>query len=380
MKKKIIRVTTVPQSLNLIKGQISFLKREYDMEIISSYDSIIDDIAFREGVTYHIVNMQRHISPIKDFVSIIKMYRMLKREKPFIVHSMTPKAGMVTMIAAFFARVPYRIHTFTGLIFPTCRGLKKFVLILIDRITCLCATKVIPEGEGVKRDLISYKITNKDIKVIGNGNVNGIDVDYFSKNNISSEELIKIRRKYKIEDSDFIFISIGRVVRDKGIIELVSAFKEFNYKYPNSKLFVVGDFERELDPLPEKIEIEIKNNKSIIYCGYQTDIRPFLVLADLFIFPSYREGFPNVVMQAGAMEVPSIVTNINGSNEIIHNGVNGIIINPKDVKALIEKMEYLYLNINVLLALKSKCREMIVNRYKQTFVWNELLRMYNSMK
>jgi glycosyltransferase involved in cell wall biosynthesis len=379
MKRKIIRVTTVPQSMNLIKGQISYLKGEFEVELISSSGDIFKDIADRENVKFHIVEMKRSISPIRDLMSIINMYRLLRKEKPYIIHSMTPKAGMVSMIASFFARVPHRIHTFTGLIFPTCTGLKKKILIIVDKITCLCATKIIPEGNGVKRDLLHSNITKKQLAVIGNGNVNGIDTSHFSRDIISSTNLNQLKAKLGIKVDEFVFLSVGRVVRDKGIIELVTAFKRLSSMYPKSKLVILGDFERDLDPIPNEIEQEIINNKAIIYCGYENDVRPYFAISDLFVFPSYREGFPNVVLQAGAMEVPAIVTDINGSNEIIEDGVNGLIIPSKDSNVLFEKMQHLYLNSNELMELKKNCRNIIVKKYEQSFVWKEMLKMYKSL-
>lgn len=366
--------------MNLIKGQISYLKGEFEVELISSSGDIFKDIADRENVKFHIVEMKRSISPIRDLMSIINMYRLLRKEKPYIIHSMTPKAGMVSMIASFFARVPHRIHTFTGLIFPTCTGLKKKILIGVDKITCLCSTKIIPEGKGVKDDLLNNSITKKQLAVIGNGNVNGIDTSHFSRDIISSTNLNQLKAKLGIKVDEFVFLSVGRVVRDKGIIELITAFKRLSLMYPKLRLVILGDFERNLDPIPDEIEQEIINNKSIIYCGYENDVRPYFAISDVFVFPSYREGFPNVVLQAGAMEIPSIVTDINGSNEIIENGVNGLIIPSKDSSVLFEKMQHLYLNNNELIELKNNCRNIIVEKYEQSFVWKEMLKMYKSLE
>lgn len=251
-----------------------------------------------------------------------------------MVHSLTPKAGLLSMIAAYITRVPVRIHTFTGLVFPTATGIQQKILILTDRITCYCANYIIPEGEGVKKDLEKYHITHKPLHIIGNGNINGIDMAWYN----CTEEICRKASQLRNPESTLTFCCVGRLVRDKGIIELVNAFSRLHKEYPTIFLFLVGTFEEE-DPLPRAIHNTIREHPAICFTGWQEDIRPYLAASDVFVFPSYREGFPNVVLQAGAMNLPSIVTDINGSNEIIIPGENGIIIPAKDEETLYQAMK-----------------------------------------
>ena len=166
LKIKIIRTSTVAISLDfLLKGQLGFLSKEYEVVAVSGKDQHLEKVAYREGVRTEPVIMQRSISPIKDLVSLWKLFWLLKKEKPQIVHSITPKAGLLSMIAAKLAGVPVRIHTFTGLIFPTRTGLLQKLLINMDKLLCYCATNIYPEGKGVRSDLIQYKITSKPLKV-----------------------------------------------------------------------------------------------------------------------------------------------------------------------------------------------------------------------
>ena len=182
-KPKVIRTSTIALSLNvLLKGQLSFLKKYYNVIAASGDDEDLRIVENREGVKTKDITMQRQIVPFKDFISLIKLYFYFKKEKPKIVHSITPKAGFLSMVAAYLARVPIRIHTFTGLIFPTRLGAMQRLLIVMDKILCKCATHIYPEGEGVRNDLISYNITSKPLKVLANGNVNGIDTSYFDSN------------------------------------------------------------------------------------------------------------------------------------------------------------------------------------------------------
>jgi glycosyltransferase involved in cell wall biosynthesis len=323
--------------------------------------------------------MERKISIFKDLISLIRLYFFFKREKPIIVHSISPKAGLLSMTAAYFAKVPIRIHTFTGLIFPTQKGVLKKILILMDKFICYFSTDIYPEGNGVKKDLINHGITKKNLEVLVNGSVNGIDLEYFNQKNISLQQKTELIGKLKLNDDDFVYVYVGRLVTDKGINEMIDAFNQLSFQYKKIKLLLVGSYEPELDPLKNITKKIIRNNINIISVGYQDDIRPFLSISDIFVFPSYREGFPNVLMQAGAMGIPSIVTNINGSNEIIIEGLNGVIIEPKDINSLKLKMTEFYKNRQFHLKLKNNSRINILNRYDQSLVWDSILKEYNSL-
>ena len=380
MKKKLIRTSTIAMSLDLLlKGQLAFLKEHYHVVAVSGQDAHFETVAGREGVTMVPLSMSRTISPLKDVVSLVKLYFLFKKEKPFIVHSITPKAGLLSMIAAYFAGVPVRIHTFTGLVFPNKNGVMKQLLITMDRLICKCATNVYPEGEGVKNDLIEYKITKKPLNVLANGNINGIDLDYFNPNKISKINSQKLQQSLQIQETDFVFIFIGRLVADKGINELIAAFAELSKQNPKVKLLLVGPLEQELNPISKETLIKIQQNSSIISVGYQDVVRDYLALADVLVFPSYREGFPNVVLQAGAMGLPSIVSDINGSNEIIKNNHNGIIIPVKNERAIFDAMQLLSEDEKTFGFLQFNARESIQTRFDQQVVWNALLNEYKKI-
>ena len=366
-KTKIVRTSTVPGSLNnFCRGLLSELQEKdgYEIVAVSSPGPALDEIRAREGVKTCAVPMERHISPMKDLKSLFGLIKVFRKEKPTMVHSMTPKAGLLSMMAAWLTRVPVRVHTFTGLVFPTATGLKQKILIFTDRLTCACATHIVPEGEGVKNDLINYKITKKPLKVLGYGNVRGIDLEQYNPESHDVQaEAAKIRK-----DGVLTFIFIGRLVKDKGINELVKAFYQLNAQYPNTRLLLVGPFEENLDPLEPETLTEIDTNKAIEAVGRQNDVRPWLAASDVFVFPSYREGFPNVVIEAGAMGLPSIVTDINGSREIIIDGRNGIIIPPRQADTLSRAMELFVTDKDLANRLSNEARPLIASRYEQGFV------------
>ena len=379
-KPKLLRTATVATSLDiLLKGQLSFLQNHFEVVAVSGNDTHLQTVKEREGVTVIDVPMARKINVLFDLISLFRLYRTLKKEKPTLVHSITPKAGLLTMTAAWLARVPIRMHTFTGLVFPTQQGLMKKILITTDKIVCKMATHVYPEGQGVKNDLVSFQITSKPLKVLANGNVNGIDTAYFATHHFSDNDKQSLRKEWNIQSEDLVFIFVGRLVGDKGINELITAFTEINTHNKTAKLLLVGPYEHELDPLTETTLDAIYENTNIITTGFQDDIRPFLAISDVFVFPSYREGFPNVVMQAGAMGLPSIVTDINGSNEIIQHNHNGSIIPPKDTTALTHAMQQLIDNPTLRQSLAQNSRQSITSRYEQQVVWDALLAEYQML-
>ncbi len=334
------------------------------MVAVSSPGEALAEIEQREGVRTVAVGMQRHISPLKDLRSLWQMIKVFRRERPTMVHSITPKAGLLSMMAAWLCRVPVRVHMFTGLVFPTSTGLKRRILMATDRLTCACATHVIPEGEGVKSDLQRYNITKKPLNVLGHGNIKGIDLKRFDP---EDAEVVEAAKPLRRPDA-FTFIFIGRIVRDKGINELIEAFARLCKQHPFTRLILVGEMEQSLDPVKPETLVEIKSNPAIEAVGRQSDVRPWLLAADCLVFPSYREGFPNVVIEAGAMGLPSIVTDINGSCEIIIEGRNGTIVSPHDTEALYVAMRRMAADAVWCESLAANARPLIASRYEQSYV------------
>ena len=372
---KIIRACTVPMSVIFVTGMLSELKKKYEVVLLSSPGHELDEAEEKFGVRGIRVPMERHISFGRDFISLCRLVYVFVREKPAMVHSMTPKAGLLCMMAAWLARVPVRVHTFTGLVFPTATGLKRKILMLTDRLTCACATHVIPEGEGVKNDLLGNGITKKPMKVLGYGNVRGIDMVRYDRRH----EVMALAQEIR-KDDVFTFVFVGRIVRDKGINELCQAMALLSGIAP-VRLLLVGPYEDDLDPISQPSKDIIENNSSVEYLGskYGDELLSCYAAADCFVFPSYREGFPNTVLEAGAMGLPSIVTDINGSREIIVQGENGVVIPPKDADALYQAMLDMIRYKAVRERMAGNARKMIASRFEQGFVRKCLLDYYDEI-
>ena len=371
-KVKLIRVTTVDISLDgLLKGQLRYLNKEFEVIGIANDSGVLKQVATREGIRTIAVAMCRNISFIADLKSLWKLIVIFKREHPQIVHANTPKGSFLAMLAAWITRVPYRVYTVTGLRFETTAGGFRCMLKLIERITCACATKVIPEGDGVKRTLLRERITQKPLQKIYNGNINGIDLEYFNET-VEVNARAEMLRKVGVVT----FLFVGRLVKDKGINELVEVFDRLTHERTDVRLILVGRFEDKHDPLMDITYKLINTNPMIEFVGYQFDIRSFLVAADVFVLPSYREGFPNVILQAGAMGLPVIVTDVNGADEIITNNENGLIVPRRDKEALYRAMQILASDGNLRGKMSKVSRSMITSRFDQKDVWQATLEMY----
>ncbi len=387
-KKKIIRLTTADISLNFfLKGQLQYLNQYFDIVGVAKDTGCLNEVAEREGIRVIDAPLEREISLGKDIKGLWFLYKLFRKEKPWCVHANTPKGSLLAMIAAKLAGVPSRIYTVTGLRYQGAQGKLRLILKTMERITCFCATKVVPEGQGVLHALHKDHITAKLLSVVWNGNINGIDTAYYSKSAL--DENIDYREQLGYTKDDFVFVFVGRIVKDKGMNELAECMKRLgNESFENGrkpKLLVVGTFE-EGDPVAEETKKYFENSDDIKMVGWQTDVRPFLAASDAMVFPSYREGFPNTPLQAGAFHVPCIVTNINGSNEIIKDGLNGRIIaapldergnHVNDITDSLYSTMYWFVSHPADVARMSKnARPMICERYEQKDVWKALLDIY----
>lgn len=381
-KPKLIRITTIPLSLELLlKGQLEFMQDYFEVVAVSADKGALERLGKERGYpTYH-VEMTRQITPVADIKAVYKLYKYFKKEKPTIVHTHTPKAGIVGMMAAWLAGVPHRLHTVAGLPLMEATGLKRKVLDFVEKLTYRWATEVYPNSKVLYDFILAEKFTNpKKLKVIGQGSSNGIDTQHFNPA-LFTETRTKLRSEFNIPKDSFVFVFVGRLVGDKGINELVKAFQQWN-KQRNTQsatLLLVGFLETELDPLQPEVLEAIETDPNIIAVGYQEDVRPYLAASDALAFPSYREGFPNVVMQAGAMGLPAIATDINGCNEIVIPNVNGLLIPPKNTEALTEAMQEIVTNPDLYQKLQRTAREKITSRYERQDVWEALLATYQGL-
>ena len=381
--KKLIRITTVPMALMyLLPGQMDFMRRQgYDVLMISADGKEREKVMESENCPHLIVPMTRKITPLQDLKCLYQLIKIFRKEKPDIVHTHTPKAGLLGMIAAKICRVKIRIHTVAGLPMMVEKGNKYKVLKFVEMLTYSAANQVWPNSNSLKEFITSNKLTRPEkLSIIAKGSTNGINTDKFNENNILPQKLQEIKTAINYNEANTYLLCMGRLVKDKGIVELINVFKNISGSNSKLKLLLVGDFEASLDPLPEATIQEIKTNASVIHISWTTDVEYYMHLADNFVFPSHREGFPNVLLQAGAMKLPIICSRIPGNIDIVENNETALIFdagNESQIQSLIlqalnqkEKM----------LGMATKLKQIICTEYPRTFIWQQLLHRYSFLE
>lgn len=379
---KLVRVTTIPLSLEkLLEGQLTFMNNHFEVISVAAEKERLEKYGRDNKVATFWVELTRAITPLADVKAVFKLARYLKEEKPLIIHSHTPKAGIISMLAGSIAGVPIRLHTVAGLPLLEVQGFKRIILDVVEKLTYRMAHRVYPNSFELQKLILQLGYADKSkLKVLGRGSSNGIDTSYFNPDLYSNLDRQGLRNEYGIPLNDLTFVFVGRLVKEKGIEELVHAFLEINAKHSNTSLLLVGPLEQELDPLSNSVLEEIKSNPKIFTTGYQVDVRPFFAMADVLTFPSYREGFPNVVLQAGAMSLPAIVSNINGCNEIIQHGKNGLIVAAKSKEELVDAMFELMNNSTLRKQLVNGARSAITKDYERKHFWQILLKEYKELE
>lgn len=380
MKKKIVRVVTVPVSFKLLlTGQLEFLSRSgFDVYAVSANGMELFNYA-NQNINVFSVPFTRRITPVKDLICLIKLVIYFVRIKPDIVHSHTPKAGLLSMLAAFFSGVPVRLHTVAGMPLMEARGLRKIILFISEYLTYMCATRVYPNSYGLYNYISNHLgFFKKKLAIIGNGSSNGIDTDYFRPTPQLLEAGKSLRLRLGFTSDVVVFGFVGRVVKDKGISELLLAFRSLSEKYGHVRLLIVGEPEQVRDPVSEAELKILHNDQKISFVGFQEDVRPWLLAMDVFVFPSYREGFPNALLQATCMGRMCIATSIPGCEEILDYGNTGVLVPPKNWRALFGAMEGLVLNAEYGKQTAIRAREYTLKRYSRQILWGSLLNEYRS--
>jgi glycosyltransferase involved in cell wall biosynthesis len=382
-KPRLLRITTVPISLHiLLKGQLEFMQQNgFEVLAVSAAGPEVDHLR-KQGIAHIDIPMTRKITPVRDLLSLIRLIRLMRKYRPDLVHTHTPKAGLLGMLAARLCNVPVRLHTIAGLPLMERKGLVRKLLLFTEWITYACASAIYPNSVALAGFINNNIRTRTPARVIGKGSTNGIDTGHFSRTPELQAEAGRIRDQYGISSADVVFAFVGRIVRDKGISELVKAFKTTRSSHHGpAKLYLmlIGTFEQEIDPLPESDLKFLHEDPSVILAGFQQDVRPWIIASDIFVFPSYREGFPNVVMQSCCLEVPCIVSDINGCNEIIRHDETGLIVPAKNELALSAAMSRLAGNADQRVAFATRARAFVVASFAQQHIWQQLFIEYSAL-
>lgn len=370
---RVLHAVTVSKSLKLMKGQLSYLKNlGYEVSVVSSPGKEIDTFAEMEKVNIKQIKMAREISPLSDIISLIKVIRYLLKYRPHIVNTGTPKAGLLLSVAAWLTRVPIRVYTVRGLKLETASGYKRKILLFTERIACLCSHRIIAVSESLRKRIIELKLAPKEkIVVLGSGSSNGIQVS-------RAQELSKMNVDINVEPDSFKIGFVGRITKDKGIIELLQAFRNLRKKYHNLKLLILGDFETG-DPIPDSERRYIETDPNILFLGFQQNPFPYYKFMDIFVLPSHREGFANVCLEAALMGLPIITTNATGAIDTVIDGKTGLIYEVGNVKQLEEKIEFLIRNPEIRKKMGIEGKKWVTKEFSSERIWNGLDNLYRAL-
>jgi glycosyltransferase involved in cell wall biosynthesis len=376
---KLIRITTAPISLKvLLAGQMRYMNENgFEVVMVSSEGPQLPDVLRNEQCRHVVIPMTRKITVFTDIRCLWLLYRFFKKERPDIVHSHTPKAGLLAMIAAKLAGVKIRIHTIAGLRFMTAKGTTRKILVTMEKLTGKAATHVWPNSYS----LLEYIKANKLVKpsrleVISKGSSNGINLSRFSASSLKQEKLEEIKKLIRYDEKLIYFLSVGRIVHDKGIDELLGAFTEVYKKNDRVRMLLVGAFEDELDPISDEARQILKTHPGVVQAGWHDAVEYFMHFSFALVHPSHREGFPNVLLQAGAMHCPIICSRIEGNVDIVDHGQTGLIFEVKNEKELQEKLEYALADPGVMKQYAASLRQKIEQHFDQKIIHNELRKKY----
>ena len=382
MKKKLIRITTVPMALRyLLPGQMHFMAANgFDVLMISADGKELADVIENEKCRHIIVPMTRKITPVKDLQCLFLLIKIFRKEKPDIVHTHTPKAGLLGMLAAKLCGVKVRIHTVAGLPLVVETGFKYQLLKFIEKLTYAAANQVWPNSYSLKKFIVDHKLCKlSKLKTIAHGSSNGININRFNAAVLDVNIIQQVKAQLHFSDKDVYLLCIGRLVKDKGIIELVQAFKKLQKIHEHVKLILAGEYEMDLDPLPAGTLQEIEINPSITHINWTNQVEYYMHIVDFFVFPSHREGFPNVLLQAGAMELPIVCSSIAGNIDIVTNNETGLTFEKGNEAKLLEILKYALANNEQMHVMAKQLMHNIEVNYRRENIWQKMLETYKSL-
>lgn len=347
--------------------------------MVSADGREVDQVTKAEGVRHEVIPFTRKITPLTDLKCIWQLIQLFRKEQPDIVHTHTPKAGLLGMIAANLAGVKIRIHTLAGIPAMAAEGSKKTLLESAEKWTYSNATEIWPNSLGLKNFVVNQGLCPESkLRIIGKGSSNGVDLTKFNRDSLKENHLVAATMRIMPGEDDFIILCVGRLVRDKGIEELVSAF--LNSKIVNrAKLVLLGSFEQDLNPLSPETVQAIQDHPRIIQIEWSDHVSHYLALADLLVHPSHREGFPNVILEAGAMQVPVICSDIIGNKDIISQQKTGLIFPVKDATVLKEAMEFAFVKREKMAEYAARLYAEVMENYDRKFIQREIFSNYQRL-
>ena len=375
---RLVHVTTVPETLDFLRGQIRYMKRQgFEVQCVSSPGELLQSIARDLQVTVQAVTMPRRITPLGDVAALTRLWRYLRRMRPHIIHTHTAKGGFLGQLAARLARVPVRIHHVHGLRYVTLVGCVRWLSRSIEKASCLWAHQVLSVSESVREMVVGESLCPAPkIKVLSNGSISGVDaLGRFDPSGLPGGTRAEVRLKYGILSDALVVGFVGRIVRDKGVVELTEAWQELREEFPRLHLLVVGPFEP-YDPVPADVQDALRSDARIHLVGVDRNTPPLFAAMDVVALPTYREGLPIVPLEAAAMALPVVTTSVQGAVDAVQDGVTGTLVPPRDGPALADAIRR-YLDHPELRRRHGLAgRERVLRDFRQEAIWGATYHEY----
>ena len=378
---RVVHVTTAPMALMFLRGQVGFMKEHgVDVVAISSPGDELDAFGEQQSVAVYAVPMARQITPLRDLRSLLELRRLLRELRPTVVHAHTPKGGLLGTLAGVLAGVPVRVYHMRGLPLMTATGSRRALLRWTEKLSCLAAHHVLCVSTSLRDVALAERLCEGDkIEVLGGGSGNGVDArNRFNPDRVGPAARSATRAKHGIPDEAIVIGFVGRVVRDKGVLELLQAFRGLAARHPDVHLLVVGGVE-ERDAIPEAAQRELEEAPRIHWTGFDWDSPPLYAAMDVVALPTYREGFPNVPLEAAAMGLPVVATEIPGCVDAVQNGVTGLLVPVADAAALERALEKYVADGALRHAHGSAGRQRVLESFQQEVLWEALYARYREL-
>lgn len=373
---KVIVGITSPSSIILLDGQLKYFSdKGYDMYLMCPVSPDVIEFCRKENCTHIPINIKRDISLFSDIKSLFSIYLLLKKIKPDIVNFGTPKISLLGLIASFVLSIKLRIYTCRGFRFEHEVGIKKNIMILMEKISSKCSHKIICIAPSLRDKGVKLNIFPKTkCYVINKGSSNGIILNKFSKNNLDRNKIEGLKKQLKIENN-FVYGFVGRIIDRKGINELFEAFDKLYKEDMNNRLLIVGDIEY-AQISNERLIPCMKSHPGIVMVGFQKDVPLYMSLMDIFVLPAWWEGFGNVLVQAAAMGIPVISTRSTGCSDAVNDGYNGVLVPVKDVDSLFNALKKLKYDLPLSRQM-GKNGVLWAKNFNQNLIWEGLDKIYN---
>lgn len=377
----VLYCVTVPLSAwTLLRGQLAYFAQQgFDVHLACTPGPALADVAAREGVTVHEVSMNRQTSPLRDVHSLFAMVSVMRQIRPDVVNAGTPKAGLVGMLAAWLTGVRARVYVLRGLRLETSRGTTRAILTLTEKLACRCAHSVVCVSHSLRDQAVEAGLVRREkTLVIGSGSSNGVEIARFEPDERMVEEVARLRTAHGLSSDSPTIGFIGRLTRDKGIVELATAFERLYAEDPSRRLLLVGETEGG-DPLPEFTRQVLLDHPGVVCTGFVSETAPYYQLMDALCLPSHREGFPNTPLEAAAAGRPTVTTDATGARDSVEDGATGLVVPCGDVEALTAALRHVLSDPAETRTMGSHARRRVAEEFTPEQIWEGLGNVYREL-